>query len=73
MTINLEEIMRKVESLLHNQSPAHDFEHVQRVYRNAEMISKNKSKLSYHDNSNNLTNCIDYVVIILLFSIFVPN
>ena len=40
MTINLEEIIRKVESLLHNQSPAHDFEHVQRVYRNAEMISK---------------------------------
>ena len=40
MPINLEEIMRKVELLLHYQSPAHDFEHVQRVYRNAEMISK---------------------------------
>ena len=40
MPINLEEIIRKVESLLYNQSPAHDFEHVQRVYRNAEMISK---------------------------------
>jgi len=34
---------------------------------------KNKSKLSYRDNSNNLTNCIDYEAIILLFSIFVPN
>ena len=40
MPINLEEIMRKVELLLHYQSPAHDFEHVQRVYRNAELISK---------------------------------
>src|SRR6266487_2830969 len=40
MTINLEEIIRKVESLLHNQSPAHDFQHILRVYRNAEMISK---------------------------------
>ena len=40
MPINLEEIMRKVELLLHYQSPAHDFEHVQRVYRNAEIISK---------------------------------
>jgi hypothetical protein len=36
-------------------------------------ISKNKSKLNYRDNSNNLTNCIDYVAIIRLFSIFVPN
>ena len=33
---------------------------------------KNKSKLSYHDNSNNLTNCIDYEAIILLFSICTP-
>ena len=40
MPINLQEIMLKVELLLHYQSPAHDFEHVQRVYRNAEMISK---------------------------------
>jgi uncharacterized protein len=40
LSINLEIIIRKVESLLHNQSPAHDFEHVLRVYRNAEMISK---------------------------------
>ena len=40
MPINLQEIMLKVELLLHYQSPAHDFEHVQRVYRNAEIISK---------------------------------
>ena len=26
--------------ILHNQSPAHDFQHVLRVYKNAEMISK---------------------------------
>ena len=26
--------------ILHNQSPAHDFHHVLRVYKNAEMISK---------------------------------
>ena len=40
MTINLEQIMRTVESLLHYRSPAHDFQHKLRVYRNAEMISK---------------------------------
>lgn len=40
MTVNLEQILRTVESLLHNQSPAHDFQHLLRVYRNAEMISR---------------------------------
>nr|MDP9289563.1 hypothetical protein [Thermoproteota archaeon] len=40
MTVNLEQILRTVELLLHNQSPAHDFQHILRVYRNAEMISK---------------------------------
>ena len=40
MTLNLEQILRTVELLLHNQSPAHDFQHILRVYRNAEMISK---------------------------------
>jgi uncharacterized protein len=40
MTINLEQIMRRVESLLRNQSPAHDFQHILRVYSNAEMIYK---------------------------------
>src|SRR5919108_3283052 len=40
MMINLEQIKRTVELLLHNQSPAHDFQHILRVYRNAEMISK---------------------------------
>ncbi len=40
MTINLEHILRTVELLLHYQSPAHDFQHILRVYRNAEMISK---------------------------------
>jgi uncharacterized protein len=38
--IDVEGIMRTVQLLLHNQSPAHDFEHVLRVYKNAEMISK---------------------------------
>src|ERR671932_585413 len=38
--INLEQIMTTVQLLLHNQSPAHDFQHVLRVYKNAEMISK---------------------------------
>jgi uncharacterized protein len=36
----LEQILKIVELLLHYQSPAHDFQHVLRVYRNAEMISK---------------------------------
>lgn len=40
MMINLEQIIRTVELLLHNQSPAHDFQHILRVYKNAEMISK---------------------------------
>ena len=40
MTVNLEQILRTVELLLHNQSPAHDFQHILRVYRNAEMISR---------------------------------
>ena len=38
--IDVEGIMRTVQLLLHNQSPAHDFQHVLRVYKNAEMISK---------------------------------
>ena len=38
--INPEQIMRTLQLLLHNQSPAHDFEHIIRVYKNAEMISK---------------------------------
>jgi uncharacterized protein len=37
---NLEQIMKTVELLLHNQSPAHDFQHILRVYKNAEMISR---------------------------------
>ena len=40
MTVNLEQILGTVELLLYNQSPAHDFQHILRVYRNAEMISK---------------------------------
>src|SRR5437660_12443001 len=40
MTLNLEQILRTVELLLHNQSPAHDFQHILRVYKNAEIISK---------------------------------
>lgn len=40
MTIKLEEIKRRVELLLRNQEPSHDFQHVLRVYRNAEMICK---------------------------------
>ena len=39
-TVNFEQILRTVELLLHYQSPAHDFQHILRVYRNAEMISK---------------------------------
>lgn len=38
--INLEQIMRTLQILLHHQSPAHDFQHILRVYKNAEMISK---------------------------------
>jgi len=40
MTDKLEQILKTVELLLHYQSPAHDFQHILRVYRNAEMISK---------------------------------
>ena len=38
--IDVEGIMRTAQLLLHNQSPAHDFQHILRVYKNAEMISK---------------------------------
>src|SRR5215469_5009514 len=40
MTVELEQILKTVELLLHYQSPTHDFQHILRVYRNAEMISK---------------------------------
>jgi uncharacterized protein len=40
LATNLEQIMKTVELLLHNQSPAHDFQHILRVYKNAEMISR---------------------------------
>ena len=40
LRVTLEQILRTVELLLHYQSPAHDFQHILRVYRNAEMISK---------------------------------
>ncbi|MFL6324264.1 MAG: HD domain-containing protein [Nitrososphaeraceae archaeon] len=43
--INLEQIMRTVQLLLHNQSPAHDFQHILRVYKNAEMISKQEESV----------------------------
>src|ERR687884_434278 len=42
--IDVEQIMRTVQLLLHNQSPAHDFQHVLRVYKNAEMISKQEEE-----------------------------
>src|SRR5918911_712361 len=45
MMINLEQIMGTVQLLLHNQSPAHDFQHILRVYKNAEMISKQESSV----------------------------
>jgi len=38
-----EQMIRTVQLLLHNQSPAHDFQHVLRVYKNAEMISKQEN------------------------------
>ena len=44
MTINLEQIMISVKLLLRNQSPAHDFQHLLRVYRNAEMICKKEQE-----------------------------
>ena len=43
--INLEQIMRTLQLLLHNQSPAHDSEHIIRVYKNAEMISKQEESV----------------------------
>ena len=43
--INPEQIMRTLQLLLHNQSPAHDFEHIIRVYKNAEMISKQEESV----------------------------
>jgi uncharacterized protein len=43
--INLEQIMRTVQLLLHNQSPAHDFQHISRVYKNAELISKQEESV----------------------------
>ena len=43
--INLEQIMRTTQLHLHNQSPAHDFEHILRVYKNAEMISKQEESV----------------------------
>src|ERR687885_1588123 len=45
MMIDLEQIMRTVELLLHNQSPAHDFQHILRVYKNAEAISKQEESV----------------------------
>jgi uncharacterized protein len=45
MMINLKQIIRTVELLLHNQSPAHDFQHILRVYKNAEMISKQEESV----------------------------
>jgi len=43
--INLEQIMTTVQLLLQNQSPAHDFQHMLRVYKNAEMISKQEESV----------------------------
>ena len=43
--INFEQIMTTVQLLLHNQSPAHDFQHILRVYKNAEMISKQEESV----------------------------
>jgi uncharacterized protein len=43
--INLEQIMRTTQLLLHNQSPAHDFQHIIRVYKIAEMISKQEESV----------------------------
>jgi len=40
LVTNLEQMMKTVELLLHNQTPAHDFQHILRVYKNAEMISR---------------------------------
>ena len=37
--------MRTVQLLLHNQSPAHDFQHISRVYKNAELISKQEESV----------------------------
>lgn len=40
---NIEQIMMTVKLLLQNQSPAHDFQHVFRVYNNAKLISKEEN------------------------------
>jgi uncharacterized protein len=40
LVTNLEQILKTVELLLRNQSHAHDFQHILRVYKNAEMISR---------------------------------
>ena len=45
MIINVDQILRTVQLLLHNQSPAHDFQHILRVYKNAEMISKQEGSV----------------------------
>ncbi|MFL6418928.1 MAG: HD domain-containing protein [Nitrososphaeraceae archaeon] len=42
--VEAEQIMRTVQLILHNQSPAHDFQHVLRVYKNAEMIAKEEGQ-----------------------------
>src|SRR5215831_5301106 len=45
LMINVEQIMMTVRLLLHNQSPAHDFQHALRVYKNAEMIAEEENQL----------------------------
>ena len=42
---NIEQIMMTVKLLLQNQSPAHDFQHALRVYKNAEMIAEEENQL----------------------------
>ena len=42
--VEVEQIMRTAQLILHNQSPAHDFQHVLRVYKNAEMIAKEEGQ-----------------------------
>ena len=44
MMINVEQIMMIVQLLLHNQPPANNFQHVLRVYKNAEMISRHEEE-----------------------------
>jgi HD superfamily phosphodiesterase len=45
--VEAEQIMRTAQLILHNQSPAHDFQHVLRVYKNAEMIAKEEGQSGY--------------------------